>query len=63
MMGLLDNSGFKIVNDENEADVNVVNICTVKGDVKALRKIRKLKKISPHKKLVVAGCITGSIVP
>ncbi|MDP3765306.1 MAG: tRNA (N(6)-L-threonylcarbamoyladenosine(37)-C(2))-methylthiotransferase [Nanoarchaeota archaeon] len=63
MMGLLDNSGYEIVNDENEADVNVVNICTVKGDTTALREIRRLKKESPNKELIVAGCITESIIP
>jgi len=63
MMGLLDNSGFKIVNDENQSDVNVVNICTVKGDTTALREIRNLKKRFPEKKLIVAGCVTESIVP
>ena len=63
MMGLLDNSGFDIVNDENESDVNVVNICTVKGDTTALRGIRRLKKQNPEKKLIVAGCITEGIVP
>ena len=63
MMGLLDNSGFNVIHDENESDVNVVNICTVKGDTTALREIRRLKKQFPEKKLVVAGCITESIVP
>ena len=63
MMGLLDNSGFDVVNDENESDANVVNICTVKGDTTALREIRRLKKRNPEKKLIVAGCITESIVP
>jgi len=63
MMGLLDNSGYKIVEKEDDSDVNVVNICTVKGDTTALREIRRLKKQFPEKKLVVAGCITESIVP
>ena len=63
MMGLLDNSGFEIVNDENKSDVNIVNICTVKGDTTALREIRNLKKRFSDKKLIVAGCITESIVP
>ena len=63
MMGLLDNSGYDLVNDENESDANVVNICTVKGDHTALREVRRLKKLSPNKKIVVAGCITESIVP
>ena len=63
MSGLLVNSGFEIADDENNSDVNVVNICTVKGDTTALREIRRLKKQFPEKKLVVAGCITESIVP
>lgn len=63
MMGLLQNSGFDVVNDESNSHVNVVNICTVKGDTTALREIRRLKKEFPEKKLVVAGCITQSIVP
>ena len=63
MMGLLNNSGHNIVNDENNSDVNVVNICTVKGDTTALREIRRLKKLHGDKKLIVAGCITESIVP
>ncbi len=63
MMGLLDNSGHQIVNEENNSDINVVNICTVRGDNTALREIRRLKNLNPEKKLVVAGCITESIVP
>src|SRR3989339_2049239 len=63
MMGLLDNSGYKIVEKEDDSDVNVVNICTVKGDTTALREVRRLKKQFPEKKLIVAGCITESIVP
>ena len=61
MMGLLDNSGYSIVSDEKESEVNVVNICTVKGDTTALREIRRLKKEFPEKKLIVAGCINESI--
>ncbi len=63
MMGLLENSGYNIINDENNSDVNVVNICTVKGDTTALREVRRLKKQFPEKKLIIAGCITESIVP
>ena len=63
MMGLLDNSGYGIANEENSSDINVVNICTVKGDTTALREIRRLKKQFPEKKLIVAGCINESIIP
>lgn len=63
MMGLLKNSGHDLINEEEDSDVNIVNICTVKGDTTALREIRRLKKQFPEKKLIVAGCITESIVP
>src|SRR3989338_11278728 len=63
MMGLLKNSGHDLINEEEDSDVNIVNICTVKGDTTALREIRRLKKEFPEKKLVVAGCITEGIVP
>ncbi len=63
MMGLLQNSGYDIANDEASSDVNVVNICTVKGDTTALREVRRLKKKFQGKKLIVAGCINESIIP
>ena len=63
MMGLLDNSGYGIAKNSDESDVNVVNICTVKGDSTALAEIIRLKKHFPEKKLVVAGCISESIIP
>src|SRR3989338_4218577 len=63
MMGLLDHSGYEIAKDGNESEVNVVNICTVKGDMTALKEIIRLKKKFPEKKLIVAGCINESIIP
>ena len=63
MMGLLDNSGYDVVNDENESDANVVNICTVKGDHTALREVRRLKKLNPKeaaKKLRTALGTSGT---
>jgi threonylcarbamoyladenosine tRNA methylthiotransferase CDKAL1 len=63
MMGLLQNSGCEVSHQENNSDINIVNICTVKGDNTALREIRRLKKEHPEKKLIVAGCISESIIP
>ena len=62
MMGLLQEAGFKITDDIEYSDVNVINICTVKGNYNALREIRKIKEQYPDKKMVVAGCITKEIV-
>ena len=63
MMGLLENSGYKVSHDENNANVNVINICTVKGDHTALREITRIKRECPGKRLIVAGCINESIIP
>ena len=63
MMGLLTKSGFKIVDEMEYSDVNIINICTVKGIVIPLSEIKKFTKQFPDKKLVVTGCITKDIIP
>ena len=56
MMGLLTKSGFKMVDDMEYSDVNIINICTVKGLSVPLREIKKFTEQFPSKKLIVAGC-------
>ena len=58
MTGLLKNAGHTMVDNEKNADVVVINSCTVKGvtENKILDRILKLK--SKNKKTVVAGCLT-----
>src|SRR3989344_5659839 len=63
MMGLLESNGYDVSHEDTNAEVNVVNICTVKGDQTALSEITRLRKKYPEKKIIVAGCITESIVP
>jgi MiaB-like tRNA modifying enzyme len=48
--------------EEKDADLVVLNICTVKGDKNALDEIKAVKKQHPDKKIAIAGCITPSIV-
>lgn len=48
--------------EEKDADLIVLNICTVKGDKGALDEIKKAAKNYPNKKIAIAGCITPSIV-
>ncbi len=48
--------------EEKDADLVVLNICTVKGDKNALDAIKEVKKNYPNKKITIAGCITPSIV-
>ena len=62
MQGLLKEAGFELVAQPEEADILIINICTVKGEETALRGIRKLKENFPDKKLVVAGCISREII-
>ncbi len=62
MMGLLPKPIFKIVEEPKKADILIINICTVKGEEKALSEIRKLYKHFPNKKLIVGGCITCKIL-
>ena len=58
MRGFLEKADFDIVASPSEADILIVNICTVKGEETALRHIRKIYEEFPDKKLVVAGCLT-----
>ena len=63
MAGLLTKSGFKIVDSIEHSDVNIINICTVKGNSTALKEIIKFTAHFPDKKLIIAGCISRDIVP
>ena len=60
MAGLLDEAGFKIVKNSKNADIIILNVCTVKGETTGLREIRKLETIG--KKLIIAGCITKDLI-
>ena len=62
MTGLLKKADFEIVKEPENADILIINICTVKGEEVALRNIRKLNEGFPNKKLIVAGCITKIIL-
>ncbi|MEM3154108.1 MAG: tRNA (N(6)-L-threonylcarbamoyladenosine(37)-C(2))-methylthiotransferase [Candidatus Woesearchaeota archaeon] len=53
---------FAELSEEKDADMVVLNICTVKGDKNALDEIKAVKKNHPNKKIAITGCITPSIV-
>lgn len=61
MMGLLAKAGFELGTIE-ESEAVVVNVCTVKGEGTAFREIKEIKEKYPHKKLVVAGCLTPKLI-
>jgi len=62
MAGLIKEKGHNLT-DAESADTLLVNVCTVKGDHKAIAEIRKLKDEFPRKRLIVTGCITRELVP
>ena len=62
MKGFLAKEGYEIVDDMEKSELIIHNICTVKGEVKALRELRKIirNRKNRHKRLVIAGCIPSS---
>lgn len=54
MSGILSENGYIIVKEKEDADIIVVNICTVKGEKTAIEEINKVQN---HKYLIIAGCI------
>ncbi len=63
MAGLLTKARFKIVDSIEHSDINIINICTVKGNATALKEIIKFTAHFPDKKLIITGCISRDIVP
>lgn len=62
MLGMLTDKGYFITNDENEADVVVVNTCCFINDAKeesinTILEMAELKKSGNLKALLVAGCL------
>ncbi len=62
MLGLLREKGYEITDDDNQADVVVVNTCCFIGDAKeesinTILEMAELKKTGCLKVLVVTGCL------
>lgn len=57
MMGLLQEAGHSIVKEMEQADLLIINTCTVKGpsESKFFTRLSKIKTLGKH--LVIAGCI------
>ncbi len=62
MAGLLQEAKFNIVKNVEDAEIIVLNVCTVKGETTAMREIRKINEKHPDKKLIIAGCITKELI-
>lgn len=62
MLGLLEDKGYAITNEEKEADVVVINTCCFIGDAKEesienIIEMGKLKETGKLKALIVTGCL------
>ncbi len=62
MLGIIRERGFKITNDEKDADIIVVNTCCFIEDAKAesintILEMAEYKKIGKCKALIVTGCM------
>ena len=57
MMGLLDKEGYELIPEPDDADLIIVNSCTVKNlaETKFWRTLKQLKE--KNKKVIVTGCI------
>ena len=63
MLGLLDAAGHTIIDDENEADIIIVNTCSFIHDameesINSIIEYGKLKKEGKLKALIVTGCLS-----
>ncbi|MDO4549367.1 MAG: radical SAM protein, partial [Clostridia bacterium] len=59
MLELFENSGYTGVPFDGEADVYLINTCTVTGtgDQKSLKAIRRVHREHPQSDIIVAGCL------
>ncbi|HAN10603.1 MAG TPA: 30S ribosomal protein S12 methylthiotransferase RimO [Clostridiales bacterium] len=62
MLGLINEAGYEIIQDEQEADVLVINTCAFIHDAKKesienILELAEYKKIGKCKALIVAGCL------
>ncbi len=62
MKGLVKEAKFEIVDKPDEAQVIIINVCTVKGEATALRSIRETIEQFPYRKYIVAGCLTPELI-
>ena len=62
MKGILAKWDFEMVDSMDDADVIIINVCTVKGEATALKEIKEINGNYSSKKLIVAGCLTEELV-
>lgn len=65
MLELFMEAGYKNVPFDDEADVYLINTCTVTGtgDQKSLKTIRHVNRLHPQSSIIVAGCLAQRDAP
>ena len=60
MSEALEQNGFEISNENDKADIIVVNSCTVTGesDRKTRQAVRRFRKLNPNSLIILTGCMT-----
>ena len=58
--GILKKQGHSLGN-KKDAELLVLNVCTVKGDHQALRAVRQAREENQKAKLVITGCVTKNL--
>jgi MiaB-like tRNA modifying enzyme len=63
MAGLLEQAGFRIINNEKYSDLIIVVTCYVKSatEQKIIFRLKELQEKYPKKKLIIAGCMPEGI--
>ncbi len=62
MAGILRDEGYEMVQDQKDADVIILNTCSIREKAEQkffsdLGRLKQAKKSKPHKRIAVAGCI------
>ena len=59
MLELFQQAGYTVVSMNEDADVYLINTCTVTGvgDKKSLQLIRKIRREHPASRLIICGCM------
>jgi MiaB-like tRNA modifying enzyme len=57
--GLLEEEGYKMVDKPDDAEILIINTCYVKKptEQRIINRINRFQKDSPHKKLIITGCM------
>ncbi len=52
---------YRTAETDSDADMIILNICTVKGNSEIVKRVRKLRAEFPDKKIVLSGCVTKEL--